>query len=60
MLYKHAPKMAIIKKKKIVNNEKKDFLSTALLHDYIIVIFYCFIVDRINGNSELCYCTIEI
>jgi hypothetical protein len=53
MLYKHAPKMAIIKKKKIVNNEKKDFLSTALLHDYIIVIFYCFIVDRINGNSEI-------
>jgi hypothetical protein len=38
MLYKHAPKMAIIKKQKIVNNEKKDFLSTALLHDYIIVI----------------------
>jgi hypothetical protein len=53
MLYKHAPKMAIIKKQKIVNNEKKDFLSTALLHDYIIVIFYCFIVDRINGNSEI-------
>jgi Cu+-exporting ATPase len=28
MLYKHAPKKAIVKKKKIIDNEQKEFLST--------------------------------